>query len=104
MIAKLEEYFPDKDLNRIRWDYWHEVLNHYYIKGILNNNKIIKKISLKKIKETYKSKSFRKCIPYMRHKGSLDEKLETYFMGYYVHGLFESILHVIQIGAKLLKR
>ena len=104
LIAKLEEYFPDKDLNRIRWDYWHEVLNHYYIKGILNNNKIIKKISLKKIKETYKSKSFRKCIPYMRHKGSLDEKLETYFMGYYVHGLFEPILHVIQIGAKLLKR
>lgn len=104
LIAKLEEYFPDKDLNRIRWDYWHEVLNHYYIKGILNNNKIIKKISLKKIKETYKSKSFRKCIPYMRHKGSLDEKLETYFMGYYVHGLFEPILHAIQIGAKLLKR
>ena len=40
----------------------------------------------------------------MRHKGSLDEKLETYFMGYYVHGLFEPILHAIQIGAKLLKR
>lgn len=104
LISKLENYFHERDLNRIRWDYWHEVLNHYYVKGVQNQDKLIKKISVQKIKQTYKNTSFRKCIVYMRQEGSLDEKLETYFMNYYFHGLFKPTLKGIQILASLLKR
>lgn len=104
LIEKLEEYFSDQDLNRIRWDYWHEVLNHYNVKGITSAEPEIRKISKKKIKDTYKNESFRKCIPYMRQKGSLDEKLETYFMNDYTHGLFKPTLSGVQMMAKVLKR
>ena len=68
---------------------------------VSNKDKVIKKMSVKKIKQTYKNKSFRKCIPYMRQKGSLDEKLETYFMNYYLHRLFKPTLKGIQILSKL---
>lgn len=104
LIKKLEEHFSDEDLNRIRWDYWHEVLNHYNVKGVTSTEPEIRKISKKKIIDTYKNKSFRKCIPYMRQKGSLDEKLETYFMNMYTHGLFKPILYGIQLLARVLKR
>lgn len=104
LIKKLEEHFSDEDLNRIRWDYWHEVLNHYNVKGVTSTEPEIRKISKKKIIDTYKNKSFRKCIPYMRQKCSLDEKLETYFMNMYTHGLFKPILYGIQLLARVLKR
>ena len=104
LIKKLEEHFSDEDLNRIRWDYWHEVLNNYNVTGVTSTEPEIRKISKKKIIYTYKNKSFRKCIPYMRQKGSLDEKLETYFMNMYTHGLFKPILYGIQLLARVLKR
>lgn len=40
----------------------------------------------------------------MRQEASLDEKLETYFINYYFHGLFKPTLKRIQILASLLKR
>ena len=97
VISILEKYFTPENLNRMRWDYWHEVLNHYYVKGLKNENKKIVKETKKKIIKTYKNAQFRQCIPYMKSVGSLDEKLEIYFMNYYLHWLYKPLLRLIQL-------
>lgn len=97
VIFILEKYFIPENLNRMRWDYWHEVLNHYYVKGLKNKNKKIIKKTKKKIIQTYKSVQFRQCIPYMKAVGSVDERLEIYFMNYYSHWLYKPLLRLIQL-------
>lgn len=53
-----------------------------------------------KIKETYKNEYFRSCKKYFRKYGSLDERIETYLMGWYRHRIYNVILN----GLKIIKR
>ncbi len=101
LVHKLEEHFSADNLYRLRWDYWHEVLIHYRVKGISSNDINTRILAKKKIKETYRNTCFRKCILYIRSNGSLDERLETYFMNYYLHRLFKPILNGIQLISKV---
>jgi glycosyltransferase involved in cell wall biosynthesis len=97
LVKRLEPYFKGDDLGRLRWDYWHEVLNHYQVKGITNSDPEIRKLSKKKIKETYKCSVFKECIPYIRRTGSLDERLEACLMSYRMHMLYKPLLKLIQL-------
>lgn len=103
LVNKLEkeDFFAGNALGRLRWDYWHEVLNHYQIKGLLNSEENIRKLAKQKIQETYKCDCFRKCIPYIRRTGSLDEKLESFLMTYYMHPMYQPILKLIQLLARV---
>lgn len=96
LIQKLEEHFTDDQCYRMRWDFWHEVLNHYRVKGLHHCDNKVRADAKRKIKETYRSECFRKCLPYIKTNGSLDEKLEAYCMGYYTHWLYQPLLKLIQ--------
>lgn len=103
LVKKLEQYFKNDDIQRMRWDYWKEVLNHYYVKGVYNSDLNISKQARKAIDETYRTECFRKCLPYIKAKGSLDEKIEAYCMGYYIHWLFKPSLRLVQFISRLKK-
>lgn len=104
LVKKLEKYFDKDQMYRMRWDYWHEILNHYKIKGLTHKNREIRSNAKKMIKETYKSKIFRSCIYNMRLNGSLDEKIETYFMSYYTNWMYKNIINVLKIYALCKKK
>jgi glycosyltransferase involved in cell wall biosynthesis len=101
LVKRLEHYFADDDIQRVRWDYWKEVLNHYRVKGIHNSVPAIRKDARDAIKETYRTECFRKCLPYIKKNGSLDEKIEAIYMYYYVHWMYRHILSIIQVGNKV---
>lgn len=101
LVKTLGQYFADEDIQRTRWDYWKEVLHHYRVKGVHSSDPVIRKQACNAIKETYRTECFRKCLPYIKSKGSLDEKLEAWCMGYYVHWMFKPILKLIQTIYKL---
>lgn len=97
LIKQLDAIFPENQTYRINWDYWHEVLNHYQIKGLKSNDKVVRKNARQRIKETYDCKEFRKCISSIRNNGSIDEKIETYFMNYYTHFIYNIILVTMKL-------
>lgn len=101
LVQKLEEHFKDEDIQRVRWDYWHEVINHYQVKGISNTNSKIHSHALKKIKQCYQSMCFRKCLPYIKKEGTLDEKLEAAFMGGYTLWMYRPLLKMIQTVSQI---
>ena len=104
LIKQLQNFFKDQEICRVIWDYWHEVINHYQVKGVSNTNKQIRNDAKKKLKQTYQHLSFRKCVPYIRSKGSLDEIIETFLMSYYLHWLFKPILKMMKIMSKAKNR
>ncbi len=101
LIKKMEQFLPGDQLWRVKWDYWHEVLNHYQVKGINSHDPKMRKLAKKKIKETYQCKDFRNCIPYIQRAGSLDEKIESHLMTYHRHMFFIPLLKGIQLLACL---
>lgn len=101
LMKELKKYFKDEQIYRICWDYWHEVLNHYKVKGISHKDNKIRLNAKRKTKQTYNDMVFRKCIPYMRIKGSLDEKIETYFMNYYLHWMIKYIINGLQFVSSI---
>lgn len=96
LMKELEKNFDDSDLWRVRWDLWNEVINHYVVKGLSSSDNNIRKKSIKKIKETYREEVFRKCLPYIKKYGSVDEKLKTHFMGYYKRIFYNFTLLAMQ--------
>lgn len=95
LVTELKKFFEEQDIYRVIWDYWHEVLKHYKVKGIGSSDPVVQRSAKKKIKETYNNKLFRKCIVDMRRNGSLDEKIETYFMRSNINWMFNIIRNVL---------
>lgn len=87
---KIEEFY-EKRSGRLEWLNWHKVLAHYYFHYRNSNQKEI--IFL--IKQAYNDKYFKDCLLYIRRRGSLDERIETYFMNYYTHGIYDLIINFI---------
>ena len=90
------EFCVNKKLYVARWEQWKVVLGHYkYWKHkhtLLNKRDIARKL-----KEAYKNKYFRESILYVRKNGSLDEKIESYFMGYYKHIFFKPVYAIVML-------
>lgn len=102
-ICKAKELLVKKAISSVRWYHWQSAFGHYN-KWIKNGSKSVKKDAKKQLKETYNNAYFRECIPYIRKHGSLDEKIETYFMGYYKHKLFKPVYSIIKFLYKFKKK
>lgn len=97
--CKMLEFFLDspEQYMRLKFYYWHRILEHYYKYYGAPVSKSTKSQIRTKIKETYKNKYFRSCKNYFRKYGSLDERIETYLMGWYRHGIYNVILNGLKI-------
>ena len=95
LLNELVKIFEYRQIYMVCWDYWHEVLNHYRVKGLKKKNKLERLNARKKIKETYLDSEFRKCLPYVRKYGSLDEKIESYCMNIYMRWIYVLILKLL---------
>ena len=96
-IVDVKEKICEKELWALRWYAWHEVLE-YYGKILCKYNEQQSKYLLK---VAYRTQYFRKSIPFVRKNGSLDEKIETYFMNYYLHFLYRPLYNVVKVLSKL---
>ena len=81
---------------RLKWYFWHVVLTHFYTRiiEVNRNDKSYKNIK-KCIIDTYKDRYFRSCIPYIKKYGSIDEKIEANFMGFYRNKIFKKIINIL---------
>ncbi len=65
---------------------WHNIIAFY--EEWEKKQPELKKICTQKIKECYKNPYYREVIPLLRKDGSTDQKIESYFMGYYRHKIY----------------
>jgi glycosyltransferase involved in cell wall biosynthesis len=72
----------------VRWRCWQGILKHYK-KWLTFRKGIHRKESKRAMKKAYKTEYFRESIPYMRKNGSLDQRVETYFMRYWLHPFYK---------------
>jgi len=96
---KTEELTGLKEYS-IRWYLWTGVIRHYR-KWLTFNNYVKNQESNIKLKETYADPYFRECIPYIRRHGTLDQKIETFFMSVWAHPLYQPIYSIIVALSKL---
>ena len=95
------EKFCGKRNGRLEWSYWHIVLQHYYHHKKVCNDYMKKRKIIRLIKLTYADSFFRFSINYIRQNGTLDEKIETYFMNYYLHNLYNICLKLLELIWKI---
>ena len=88
----------------LRFLRWHYAFNHYYKFYKLEKNAYTKRQIKDAIKQAYKSVFFRECLPYIRSNGSLDQKIEGYFMTYYSHKFYIPILRVVQFLSQIKRK
>lgn len=87
----------------MRWRHWHGIIRHFR-KWQSFNGGINKKEATDRLNDCYQSQYFRESIPYMRAHGSLDEKIETYFMQSWLHPLFKPVYGLVVLAANLKKK
>ena len=96
----LESFVDDREAYcRKKREYWHLALAHYYkhIKYCRKDKYEIEKT----LQLIYKDKYFKKVKYEIRRTGSLDEKIESYLMGYYRHKLYPVCLGTVGFISKL---
>lgn len=93
-VCKLIEEFSDHKEYKIRWFYWHIVLNHFNVRK--KENPKIKHDANSRLKQAFKNKYFRESIGYIRSCGTLDEKIETYLMSFWLYWLYKPVIKIIQ--------
>lgn len=84
----------------IRWSKWHIALEHHrkHVKRTIGANK---KMIKQHLKDCYAESYFQECVPYIRKTGSLDEKVESFFMHYSLHVFYKPCYKTIQFFHKL---
>lgn len=100
-ISKTVELIAHKNVFEFRWMEWHSILNHYnkYARHGTNNVRLSAKAMEK---NTYDNSYFRECILYIRENGSLDQRVETFFMRSWLHWMYKPVYSLIVIFSKLL--
>lgn len=93
-ICQAIEDISQKTEYASRWYYWHSALAHYekWKKNIQTDRQAEVRMQLQKC---YDHPYFRECIPYIRKHGTLDEKIETFFMSAWAHPLYEPFYSII---------
>ena len=84
----------------VRWRSWQSILLHFRV-WRTHRNGIHGKEAKKALKETYEAEYFRACIPYIRATGTLDQKVETYFMHAWLYPLYKPFYSVIVSLSKI---
>lgn len=103
VLCKALEKMTNKPEYLARWRCWNASLRHYKA-WMTRRNGLHKKEAKKALKQAYRSEFFRECIPYMRASGTLDQKVETYFMHYWFYPLYQPIYGVIVFLSKIKRR
>lgn len=103
--SKMLEEFLNSDVRymRLKLYYWHRVLDHYYKYYFRTGSKSLKREIKIKVNETYRNEYFRRCISYFRKYGSIDEKLETFLMGWHRHKIYKVLLNGLKIWGEVQK-
>lgn len=78
----------------IRWNEWCAICRHYR-KWLTFADGIHRKEAGENLLRAYRSEYFRESIPYVRQQGSLDQKLETFFMRKWLHPLYKPCYGVV---------
>lgn len=101
--CKMLENFLDspEQYMRLKFYYWHRILEHYYKYYNRPISKSIKAQIKTKIKETYRNEYFRNCKEYFRNHGSLDERIETFLMGWYRHKIYNIFLNGLKVLGRI---
>ena len=87
IICDKIEAIAGKKEYRIRWFNWHLVLQHLSARKNGATPELKREIS-KKIDDCFSDEFFRECIPFIREMGTLDEKIESYFMHAFLHPMY----------------
>lgn len=93
-VAQAVEKLTGKNQYDIRWEQWGLAIAHH--KKWINILKGEKKRPVTQcLRTSYCAPYFRECIPYMRKEGTLDQKVETYFMRYWLHPLYQPFYKLV---------
>lgn len=84
----------------IRWYLWKGVARHYQ-KWLTFNGGEKNGEAKEMLKQTYTNLYFRECLPYVRKHGSLDEKIETFFMRIWLHPMYEPVYGFVAFLSKV---
>ncbi len=97
--ARVEQFCDVQDF-RIRWFYWLSVINHYR-KWIDLGDHETKKEAKNQLSKTLNDPFFRESIPYIRKHGSLDERIETFFMRSWLHPMYKPVYGFVIFLSKI---
>lgn len=86
-ICQAIEAISHKPEYERRWYYWKSVIRHYDKWQECSTKENRKEVSMQ-MKRCYQEPYFRESIPFMRKNGTLDEKVETFFMHRFLHPLY----------------
>lgn len=86
-ISQKPEYF-------LRWREWNTAIRHHSF-HFAHRTGDARKAVIQHLKCCYQEPYFRECIPYMRKEGTLDQKVETYFMRYWLHPLYQPFYKLV---------
>lgn len=100
VCSQAVEKMTKKNEYLVRWRNWEGIFAHYR-KWLTFHNGVRKAEAKKAIKEAYETKYFRECIPYMRKNGTLDQKIQTYFMHYWLAPLYKPFYNMIVAISKV---
>lgn len=100
--TQAKERIAGKPEYHIRWQEWGVALAHHRKWKKLSKGSQ-KKTVIRCLKKTYRTPYFRESIPFIRKHGTLDEKVETFFMNRFLHPMYPGFYKIIA-GLSRLKR
>lgn len=103
-VMALEAFMGEEDM-QLRWYRWSAVRNHY-TKWMHSQDveDAVKREARQRLKATYRNAFFRSCLQQIRSSGSLDQKIESYFMSNGLHRLYAPVFRAVLLLASVKKR
>lgn len=101
-VTQAMERLTGKPEYRIRWHEWGLALAHHR-KWLKLSKGAKKRTVIRCLKDTYRNRYFRESIPFIRKNGTLDEKVETFFMNRFFHPMYPGFYKIL-VGLSRLKR
>ena len=98
--SKAIEDIAGREVYPARWYYWHSAIAHFEKWKSRKTNLERKEVS-RRLRKCFNEPFFRDCIPYVRKNGTLDEKIETYFMRSWLHPLYKPFYSLIVFASRM---
>lgn len=101
--SKMIESITGKDEYMMRFHHW-KVTQRHYRHWVTFKNGLRKQEAQKLLNASYQEPYFRASIPYVRSHGSLDQRVETFFMRPWLYPLFKPFYDCIVWVSNLKKK
>lgn len=93
-VAQAKEKLTGKPEYHIRWNEWRTAIAHH--RKWLKASKGKKKREIVRcLRDSYRNGYFRESIPFIRKHGTLDEKVETFFMSRFLYPMYPGFYKII---------